>query len=176
MWSKWPFENIYLYNGWCVYYIYNYVFKCLKLNILSLFNYPFYIAEIQIDAQFILPPSRERWLTATIIYKQLLICGDRAGNIYVYKLNEQTNKDIEKPIQILNRVHGKIGVQSFARWEEKLMTTGRDGILRFYELSKDCTKPLLMLHKKKMPIDWISGMLKSADGHDTPFIFGFKEV
>ncbi|XP_011264637.1 WD repeat-containing protein 6 isoform X2 [Camponotus floridanus] len=134
------------------------------------------IAKIRIDAQFVLPPSRERWLTATIIYKQLLICGDRAGNVYVYKWNEQTNKDKKEPIQILNKVHGKIGVQSFNIWEEKLMTTGRDGMLRFYELNKDETKPLLMLHRKKMPIDWISGMLKSVDGHCTPFIFGFKEV
>ncbi|XP_029178864.1 WD repeat-containing protein 6 isoform X1 [Nylanderia fulva] len=131
---------------------------------------------IHINTQFILPSSRERWLTAATIYKQLLVCGDRAGNVYVYKLNEQANGNIEKPVQIFNRVHGKIGVQSFAIWEEKLMTTGRDGILRFYELSKDDTKPLLMLHKKKMPIDWISGMLKSADGHCTPFILGFKEV
>ncbi|KAM0729073.1 tRNA (34-2'-O)-methyltransferase regulator WDR6 [Formica fusca] len=133
-------------------------------------------AGIHMDAHFVLPPSRERWLTAATIYKQLLVCGDRAGNVYVYKLNGQANKDIEKPVQILNRVHGKIGVQSFARWEEKLMTTGRDGMLRFYELNKDDTKPLLMLHRKKMPIDWISGMLKSVDGHCTPFIFGFKEV
>lgn len=156
-----------------------YIQLCLKINILLyiyIFDYSFYTGGIHINAQFVLPSSRERWLTAATIYKQLLVCGDRAGNVYVYKLNEQTNKDIEKPVQTFNRVHGKIGVQSFARWEKKLMTTGRDGMLRFYELSKDDTKPLLMLHRKKMPIDWISGMLKLADGRCTPFIFGFKEV
>lgn len=164
------------------------MFKYLKSNILLLFHFylSFFIAEdliveIHIDAQFVLPPSRECWLTAAIIYKQLLICGDRVGDIYVYNWDKQTNMDKKEPIQEFYRVHGKIGVQSFNIWEEKLMTTGRDGMLRFYELNKDEREPLLMLHKKKMPIDWVSGMLKSVDERYTPvhcttFIFGFKEV
>ncbi|XP_072762395.1 tRNA (34-2'-O)-methyltransferase regulator WDR6-like [Anoplolepis gracilipes] len=133
------------------------------------------IGQIYMGVQFILPHSRERWLTAATVYKRLLICGDRVGNVYVYKLIKQGNEDIENPIQIFNRAHGKIGIQSFSTWENKLMTTGRDGMLRFYELNKDDTKPLLMLHRQKMPIDWISGMLK-FDNICFPFILGFKEM
>lgn len=119
-----------------------------------------------------LPPSRERWLTAATIYEKLLICGDRAGNVYIFELKDE-NKDIKKPSQILIKVHGKIGVQSFGVLEGKLMTTGRDGMLRFYELNKESRNSLLMLYRKKMPMDWISGILK-IDG--TLFVFGFKEV
>jgi len=159
-----------------------------------------------VHAECILPPSRERWLTAAIIYKDvnppvnygtsynLLICGDRAGNIYVYDLkyiyfNTVINIDISrKPIQTLNKIHGKIGVQSFCIFGENLITSGRDGMLRFYQihLIKDSfiyTKPLVMLHKKKMPMDWISGMLKvntkkigGMEKNEIFFVFGFKQV
>lgn len=119
-----------------------------------------------------LPSSRERWLTAATIYEELLVCGDRAGNIYVYELKNE-NKDIKKPSQTLIKVHGKIGVQSFDVLEGKLMTTGRDGMLRFYELNEENGNSLLTLHRKKMPMDWISGTLL-VDG--ILLVFGFKEV
>lgn len=119
-----------------------------------------------------LPPSRERWLTAATIYEELLVCGDRAGNIYIFVLKNES-KDIKKPSQTLVKVHGKIGVQSFDMLEGKLMTTGRDGMLRFYEVNKENKNSLLALHGKKMPMDWISGTLK-VDG--TLLVFGFKEV
>lgn len=117
-----------------------------------------------------LPPSRERWLTAATIYEELLVCGDRAGNVHIFELK---NGDVEKPNQTLVKVHGKIGVQSFDVLEGRLMTTGRDGMLRFYELNKENRNSLLTLHKKKMPMDWISGTLK-VDG--IILVFGFKEV
>ncbi|KYN30635.1 WD repeat-containing protein 6 [Trachymyrmex septentrionalis] len=161
---------------------------------------------LTVCAECILPPSRERWLTAAIIYKDvnppvnygtsynLLICGDRAGNIYVFDLkyvhfDTVINTDISrKPIQTLDRIHGKIGVQSFYIFGENLITSGRDGMLRFYQihLTKDSftyTKPLVMLHKKKMPMDWISGMLKvnvkrigGMGKNEIFFVFGFKQV
>lgn len=81
--------------------------------------------------------------------------------------------DTEKPLQTLTKVHGKIGVQSFSVLGGKLMTTGRDGTLRFYESNREGRKSLRMLHRKKMPMDWISGTLE-VDG--TVFVLGFKEV
>ncbi|XP_071571195.1 tRNA (34-2'-O)-methyltransferase regulator WDR6-like isoform X1 [Temnothorax nylanderi] len=143
----------------------------------------------KVIAECILPPSRERWLTAaSIIYTptSMLICGDRAGNIYVYKLEYKSfHSDvvIEKPIQTFNKIHGKMGVQSFCIFREKLMTSGRDGMLRFYQIRAEDTKPLLRLHKQKMPMDWISGMLKvnrdelnEIQKDEIFFIFGFRQV
>jgi len=131
----------------------------------------FYIGIIHMKIQCILPLSRECWLTAAIIYEELLICGDRAGNVHVFELSD-TNKD-RKPVQTFTKVHGKIGVQSFAIVSGRLMTTGRDGMLRFYELNNRDKKCLVMLHRKKMPMDWISSTL-TVD--KTIFILGFKEV
>lgn len=141
-----------------------------------------------VKAEYILPPSRERWLTAAAIMYTLstsmLICGDRAGNIHVYK-REYKNSDsetlIEKPIQTLHKIHGKMGVQSFHIFRENLITSGRDGMLRFYQIRTKDTKPLSMLYKKKMPMDWISGMLKmkrlgEEKEDEIFFIFGFKQV
>lgn len=136
---------------------------------MSLLKY--YIGIIHTEAQCILPSSRECWLTAAIIYKELLVCGDRTGNVYIFELNN-TN-EIKKPIQTFNKVHGKIGVQSFAVLKEKLITTGRDGMLRFYEQSKEDMRFLIVLYKKKMPMDWISNVLKLDE---TVLVVGFKEV
>ncbi|XP_032663397.1 WD repeat-containing protein 6 isoform X2 [Odontomachus brunneus] len=125
-----------------------------------------------VETQCMLPSSRERWLTAATIYEKLLVCGDRTGNVYVFELSNES-EDIKTPSQTLVKVHGKIGVQSFDVLEDKLMTTGRDGMLRFYELNKENRNSLLTLHKKKMPMDWISGTLK-VDG--ILLVFGFKEA
>jgi len=125
---------------------------------------------------------------ATIICTpaSMLICGDRAGNIHVYKLeykNFHSNVVIEKPIQTLHKIHGKMGVQSFYTFGGNLITSGRDGMLRFYQIRPEDTNPLLILHKKKMPMDWISGMLKvnmerlsEKKEDEIFFIFGFKQV
>ncbi|XP_011143279.1 WD repeat-containing protein 6 isoform X2 [Harpegnathos saltator] len=126
-----------------------------------------------VEAQCTLPPSRERWLTAATIYEELLVCGDRAGNVYIFEIKNGSEGLVKKPSQTLIKVHGKIGIQSFDVLEGKLMTAGRDGMLRFYELNKENRNSLLTLHRKKMPMDWISGTLK-VDG--ALLVFGFKEV
>lgn len=93
-------------------------------------------------------------------------------------------KNGKRPIQTMSKVHGKIGVQSFSilTKENKLMTTGRDGMLKFYKLriekeekNRRKRKSLLMLHGKKMPMDWISGTYHHQK-NDAIFILGFKEV
>nr|XP_033338866.1 WD repeat-containing protein 6 isoform X1 [Megalopta genalis]XP_033338867.1 WD repeat-containing protein 6 isoform X1 [Megalopta genalis] len=138
-------------------------------------------ASITIESTCSLPPSRERWLTAAVLYEGLLICGDRAGNMHVFKLKEYVlHKEVyiketnDKPIQTFTKVHGKVGIQSFLILDSKLVSSGRDGMLRFYELSEhENSKLLRILHKKKMPMDWISGSIKISDDI---LILGFKEV
>lgn len=109
------------------------------------------------------------------------MCGDRAGNMHVFDFQKSVSyneADISetnnKCIQTFVKVHGKIGIQSFIVLNSKLISAGRDGMLKFYELNKrKNTKLLCTLHKQKMPMDWISGYLKSSDD---VFILGFKEV
>lgn len=148
---------------------------CGMNGILKIFNFTVE-GSFTIQSVCVLPYSRERWLTAAILYEGLLICGDRAGNMHIFDLKtyvpcSETNK---KPIQTINKVHGKIGIQNFIVVNSKLISAGRDGMLRFYELNKHKnTKLLYILHKQKMPMDWISGHLKSFDDI---LILGFKEV
>ncbi|XP_019886764.2 WD repeat-containing protein 6 [Ooceraea biroi] len=138
---------------------------------LRIFNFTMVDAATRVEAQCTLPASRERWLTAAVIYEELLVCGDRAGNVHAFEMSDMSED--AKPVQTFSKVHGKIGVQSFAVVDGKLMTTGRDAMLRFYELSSGDRRRLLMLHRKKMPMDWIGGAL-TANG--TVLVLGFKEV
>ncbi|XP_043272802.1 WD repeat-containing protein 6 [Venturia canescens] len=119
---------------------------------------------------FILPACRERWTTAAIIFKNFLVCGDRAGSIYVYSLDHRNPESLPK--QIFSKIHGRLGVQSFTISANKLLSTGRDGTLRFYEFD-DHTQQLKSLHPKKMPMDWVCKVLE--DGDDL-YVMGFKEV
>ncbi|KAK0176366.1 hypothetical protein PV328_000510 [Microctonus aethiopoides] len=127
----------------------------------------------QVESEFILPPSRERWTTAAIIVGNLLVCGDRAGSIYTFLMQSNNKKE---PLQVFSRIHGHLGVQSFGIIGNKLTSTGRDGLLRFHKIiNKDnnydkCLQPL---HRKKMPMEWVSRTLKT---HDDFYILGFKEI
>ncbi|XP_014467979.1 PREDICTED: WD repeat-containing protein 6 isoform X2 [Dinoponera quadriceps] len=144
---------------------------CGANGLLRIFNFTIN-GTTNVEAECMLPPSRERWLTAATIYEDLLVCGDRTGNVYIFELKNESG-NIKKSSQTLIKVHGKIGVQSFDMLEGKLMTTGRDGMLRFYELNKENRNSLMTLYRKKMPMDWISGTLK-MDG--ILLVLGFKEV
>ncbi|XP_076548344.1 tRNA (34-2'-O)-methyltransferase regulator WDR6 isoform X4 [Osmia lignaria lignaria] len=129
----------------------------------------------------LLPQSRERWLTAAILCKELLVCGDRSGNMHVFELEKYTSDDRininemrKKPLQTFHKVHGNIGIQNLVVLHSKLISGGRDGMLRFYDVIEHKNKrSLCPLHSEKMPMDWISGSLKVSNDL---FILGFKET
>lgn len=122
---------------------------------------------------FILPASRERWTTAAIIFRNLLICGDRAGSVYTFSFNNFNQQNSESlPMHVFPKIHGRLGVQSFAISANKLVSTGRDGTVRFYEFH-DHTKGLEALHLKKMPMDWVCKILEQDNDL---YVLGFKEV
>ncbi|XP_076239379.1 trafficking protein particle complex subunit 31 isoform X2 [Calliopsis andreniformis] len=158
----------------------NTLIACGSNGTLKIFNFAIE-GSITVQSMYVLPPSRERWLTAVALYQGLLICGDRAGNMHVFEVQESTLYDQKnntemgsEPIQTFTKVHGNIGIQNFIDLDSKLISTGRDGVLRFYELNVyENRKLLYTLHKKKMPMDWISGSLRTFN--DT-LILGFKEV
>ncbi|XP_076754187.1 tRNA (34-2'-O)-methyltransferase regulator WDR6-like isoform X2 [Xylocopa sonorina] len=160
----------------------NEIVICGINGILKIFNFTIE-GSITMQSICLLPRSRERWLTAAVLYKGLLVCGDRAGNMHVFEFNKpaplsyETTNETEtdnKPIQTFVKIHGTIGVQNFIIMNSKLISAGRDGMLRFYELCEHKSAKLLCtLHKEKMPMDWISGHLKYSN--DT-LILGFKEM
>ncbi|XP_017887106.1 WD repeat-containing protein 6 [Ceratina calcarata] len=134
---------------------------------------------ITVQAVCILPAARERWLTAAALYGGLLVCGDRSGNMHVFDLKKLTPcseanvaESNNKPIQTFVKVHGIIGVQTFMVLLDKLVSAGRDGMLRFYEL---CTElnTLRALHEEKVPIDWIADNISLGS---EIYIFGFQET
>lgn len=128
---------------------------------------------MKILSKYILPESRERWTTAAILYKNLIICGDRAGSVFVFKkLNDDTEP--QKPVQVFHKIHGKLGIQTCAIRDNELLTAGRDGHLKFYEIQKNNDEYFLELEcAKNMPMDWISRIFETKDDQ---YVFGFNEV
>ncbi|KAK2584051.1 hypothetical protein KPH14_006501 [Odynerus spinipes] len=148
---------------------------CLRVIVITCDN------KLYIHSEYLLPPSRECWVTAAIIYEELLICGDRAGNLHVFEFHNtfvdnkiNLDKNICKPIQTIRKVHGKIGIQACAVLKKKLITGGRNGTIRFYDTCIIEGKRFLRtLYCIKMPMDWISNILDI--GNDI-LVTGFKEV
>lgn len=130
--------------------------------------------EIKILSDYILPESRERWITAAIIYESLLICGDRAGSIFVFKRSNLDEDESRKPVQTFYKIHGKFGIQSCSVRSTKLITAGRDGQLRFFDLRNENGEYSLDLEcAKNMPMDWINRVVETEEDQ---YVFGFSEV
>lgn len=131
--------------------------RVLKINVENKFH---------VQQEFTLPPSRECWTTAAIIIGDSLICGDRAGSVYVFSMTAAE----KKPQQIFQRIHGRVGVQSFAVYGKKIISTGRDASLRIY---KNFNNSLQVLHRKKMPMEWVCRILQTDIDL---LVLGFKEI
>ena len=130
--------------------------------------------EMKILSEYTLPESRERWITAAITYENLLICGDRAGSIFVFKTSNVENNESEKLVQTFHKIHGKFGIQSCTIRGPKLITTGRDGQLRFYGFRNENGEYYLDLEStRNMPMDWINRILETKEDQ---YVFGFSEV
>ncbi|KAH0550310.1 WD repeat-containing protein 6 [Cotesia glomerata] len=136
--------------------------KVLKINDDNKFD---------VQNEFTLPASRECWTTSAIMINNLIICGDRAGNVYGFN----TKSDNKNPQYNFNKIHGRLGVQSFGIMNNKLISTGRDGTLRFYKLIINDNNDTLLkvLDAKKMPMEWVSRTLKTNNDF---FVIGFKEI
>ncbi|OXU24481.1 hypothetical protein TSAR_014047 [Trichomalopsis sarcophagae] len=125
---------------------------------------------IQVLSKHILPPSRERWTTSACMHKNLLICGDRMGSIFIYRLDNNS----KNPLQSFKKIHGRLGVQSCSIIDSNLISTGRDGTLRFYKFSNvdSITPTVNFLYTKSTPMDWASRLLKIENNY---YVLGFKE-
>lgn len=119
------------------------------------------------EFEYTLPPSRERWVTSAVKHENMLICGDRAGSIFVF-----AEKAEKSPVKTLYKVHS-MGVQSCAFFQSKLVTTGRDGTVRFFNFRPNSDSVLSEARKKHLPMWWVARILiKDND----LLVIGFNEV
>lgn len=81
---------------------------------------------------FVLPPCKERWLTAAILTDSLFICGDREGSVHVY------NSETQCHMKTYHKIHSRLGVSciEYDSHSKTLMSIGRDGFLRHWEIKK----------------------------------------
>uniref|UniRef100_A0A8D9E158 tRNA (34-2'-O)-methyltransferase regulator WDR6 n=1 Tax=Cacopsylla melanoneura TaxID=428564 RepID=A0A8D9E158_9HEMI len=81
----------------------------------------------------LLPECKERWLTSAILVENVFICGDRDGSIHVYDGRN------ERQIQTYHKIHSRLGVSciEYNASQRKLLSIGRDGFLRHWEIKED---------------------------------------
>ena len=94
------------------------------------------------------------------------------GSIFIYQL-QSNSRD---PLQTFKKIHGRLGVQSCTIMNSNLITTGRDGTLRFYTFcntNNSSNSIVEFLYAKNMPMDWVSKLLRIQNGY---YVLGFKEV
>ena len=91
------------------------------------------------------------------------------GSIFVYNLLS----DSKDPLQTFKKIHGRLGVQSCTVIDNSLVSTGRDGTLRFYKFVQSESAFIEYLYAKNMTMDWVSRLIINKNNF---YVLGFKEV
>ncbi|KAI5703351.1 hypothetical protein M8J76_005082 [Diaphorina citri] len=104
-----------------------------KLSLLHFDHENNYILE---TSKFVLPMCKERWLTSAVLADDLVICGDRDGSVHVYNLGTQCL------LKTYHKIHSRLGVSciEYNERDKTLMSIGRDGFLRYWEITKGIAK------------------------------------
>ncbi|OWR53291.1 WD repeat-containing protein 6 [Danaus plexippus plexippus] len=119
---------------------------------------------IEIIANYLLPPCKERWLTASALHdtKDTLIVGDRCGHIHLYEWRRQ------QPAYTMKRVHGRYGPTSIDIRNDIVRTTGRDGTVRYLKIINSGFK---YMSCKDLEFEWVEKFL-DVQGK---YVCGFRE-
>ncbi|KAB7495710.1 WD repeat-containing protein 6 [Armadillidium nasatum] len=123
---------------------------------------------IEVLSEYFLPSCRHHWITAAAFYsaEKKLIVGDPSGNIYLY-----SSENVE-PRSRLKSLHGKNGVTSIKTSGRYIITTGRDGCIRY--LSVQCND-LAVICEYKVPMGkWLCGLFKIGLDAILPIFNGEK--
>lgn len=117
-------------------------------------------------ANFVIPTCKEKWLTAAAIdfVQNVFVVGDRCGNIHVYC------KGQKDPIKTFRSVHGRYGPTSINIKENKIISTGRDGTIKQFYISKDLSEVKYM-NCRELEFKWLEKFL-DKNGN---MICGFQE-
>ncbi|KAI0211811.1 WD repeat-containing protein 6 [Lamellibrachia satsuma] len=109
--------------------------------------------------QFLLPYTKQRWVTAALILasNDILVCGDRGGTVHTFCLTGQQ----QNPQQSFKKIHGKSGVTDIRYHDDHVYSCGRDGQFRKYVTDKNGLH-LLSSNKVFKGFDWISRLLFHA--------------
>ncbi|CAH0720267.1 unnamed protein product, partial [Brenthis ino] len=120
--------------------------------------------EFEVLQTFLLPPSKERWLTASgiSVENKILAVSDRCGHIYIYGFG------IKEPLKTFKKVHGKYGATSITIKHNEIITTGRDGSVKYFTYSNESTKYMMA---KNLEFQWVEKFLDKEEN----FVCGFQE-
>ncbi|CAH1636664.1 unnamed protein product [Spodoptera littoralis] len=121
-------------------------------------------ARVEVYANFVLPNCKERWLTASAIELEnyRFIVGDRCGNIHVF-IKGQNN-----PVKTFHKVHGRYGPTSISVGNNRIITTGRDGTIKYFSINGDVVKHM---SNKDLAFEWVEKFLDKGEN----IICGFQE-
>ncbi|KAF9824397.1 hypothetical protein SFRURICE_002059 [Spodoptera frugiperda] len=121
-------------------------------------------ASVEVYANFVLPNCKERWLTSSAIEpdNNRFIVGDRCGNIHVF-VKGQNN-----PVKTFHKVHGRYGPTSINVRNNRIITTGRDGTIKYFSVNGDVVKHM---SSKDLAFEWVEKFLDK----DENIICGFQE-
>lgn len=118
---------------------------------------------MNVAATFTLPDCKERWVTAVAIDPtfKMFAFGDRCGNIYFY------NKGQRDPVHTLRKVHGRYGPTSITIKTDQMISTGRDGTLKYFSFS-DSVKNV---YTADLNFQWVEKFLDKNEN----LVCGFQE-
>ncbi|XP_064072300.1 tRNA (34-2'-O)-methyltransferase regulator WDR6 [Vanessa tameamea] len=124
--------------------------------------------EIDIEPvdEFHLPPCKERWLTSSALSSNrgMLVVGDRCGHIHVY-LHGSRN-----PVKSFDKIYDRYGTTSITIKNNEAITTGRDGKIKYFSLSKDVNE-IKYTNCKDVEFQWLEKFLDK----DENYLCGFQE-
>ncbi|XP_048485447.1 WD repeat-containing protein 6-like [Plutella xylostella] len=121
--------------------------------------------EVETVTNFSLPQSKERWLTAAGIdsKNRLFAVGDRCGNVHIYIIGKNN------PVKTLNKVHGRYGPTSITIIDNGIITTGRDGTVKHFDLAYDTVKYMKSID---LNFEWVEKFLDKNEN----IVCGFQEI
>lgn len=121
-------------------------------------------SNVEVYANFVLPICKERWLTASAIdpMNNKLILGDRCGNIHIFV------KGQKDPVKSFSKVHGRYGPTSINIRNNYIITTGRDGTIKYFSINDSAVK---YMNSKDLPFEWVEKFLDK----DENMVCGFQE-
>ncbi|CAH2233658.1 jg10625 [Pararge aegeria aegeria] len=122
--------------------------------------------DIEVFGNYTLPPCKERWLTSSSLSdnKEMLVVSDRNGRMHIYL---RGNKN---PVKTFYRVHGRYGATTIQIVINQIITTGRDGVIKYFSINKH-TNDVKHMNSKDLDFQWVEKFLDK----NVNYICGFRE-
>ncbi|KAF6215252.1 hypothetical protein GE061_010004 [Apolygus lucorum] len=126
---------------------------CEADGIFSMWNLSVDSCSLEKSQTFILPFSKERWITSCTANEQYIVCGDRIGSLFLYSKYGGGN-----PIFCSKRIHGHNGVTDVKLIDGKVYSTGRDGKYREFVIENE---ELVLVRCLKLKLDWAAAIIET---------------